>query len=238
MKRTTATTLRNVARKVGASEEHATLMGEAMDMLASKQPNGIVKVTEENRMEIAKQVADLAVELQLQRENQSETFLLLQRWESEFYDFVVEQSDILMNNESQSLDVKNVGVDFLKFVYGNMEDIFVELYRLSLTISDFNGKELQLQEVENVFGEGFKYEPYYKNGDKGIVKHLNDISHIHVMSVMVPHEQPVVFPITSYDTVIRVEYNAILKTEHGNFRLRIELNDLNLEALKFTFVAY
>jgi len=237
MKKATATTVRNVTKKLGVPEDQAELMVETLEILSSKQPNGVLNITKENRDEISKQMTDLAFEIEAGRENKSKTFLLLQRWENEFYDFFVEQTDLLMNKKANSLETKDIGFDFLKSVYANAEDILTELYLSSLVISNFDGKKIRPTEFENVFGEGFKYEPYYKDGEKGIVKHLDDISHIHIMPVMVPHE-PVVFPITSYDTVIRVEYNAILKTKHGNFHLRIELSDLNLEALKFTFVVY
>ncbi|MCC2444238.1 hypothetical protein OCB02_08795 [Bacillus cereus] len=226
---------KDVVKTTGFSEQDVETMYKTLDILAMKQPDGVINVTVENYFEHTKQVDEVFSAIKQGREDELTTLIT---WESQWKEFFNEQYLTLMKNESNSVEMKKFGLSFLNSIYRNMEDVLHNFYQISAILSkfeDLDGKQLLFKAAKKI---GCEIEELYGTGDKSLVKRFDENSYIQLMSVILPHDEPIVFPIVSYDTTTRAEYRVSLEREDYNFEFSIELNGLNPKALDFTFFIY
>lgn len=227
---------KDVVNTTGFSEQDVETMYKALDILAMKQPDGVINVTSENYFEHTKQVDEIFSAIKQGRENE---LTILTIWESQWKEFFNEQYVKLMKNESYSVEMKKFGFSFLNSVYRNMEDVLYNFYQISTILSkfkDLDSKQLLFKAAKKI---GCEIDELYGTGDKSLVKRFDENSYIQLMSVILPHDEPIVFPIVAYDTTTRAEYRVSLKREDYNFEFSIELNGLNPKAIgAFTFFIY
>ncbi|WP_144491943.1 MULTISPECIES: hypothetical protein [Bacillus cereus group] len=230
-----ATITKDVVKKAGFSGQDVETMHKTLDILAMKQPDGVINVTVENYFEHTKQVDEIFSAIKQGREDELTTLIV---WESQWKEFFNEQYVQLMKNESNTVEMKKFGLSFLNSIYRNMEDVLYNFYQISAILSkfeDLDSKQLLFKAAKKI---GCEIEELYGTGDKSLVKRFDENSYIQLMSIILPHDKPIVFPIVSYDTTTRAEYRVSLKREDYNFEFSIELNGLNPKALDFTFFIY
>lgn len=231
-----ATITKDVVKKAGLSGQDAETMCKALEIIAMKQPDGVINVTVENYFEHTKQVDEVFSAIKQGREDELTTLTI---WESQWKEFFNEQYVKLMKNESYSVEMKKFGLSFLNSIYRNMEDVLYNFYQISTILSkfeDLDSKQLLFKTAKKI---GCKIEALYGPDDKSLVKRFDENSYIQLMSVILPHDKPIVFPIVSYDTTIRAEYRVSLEREDYNLEFSIELNGLNPKAIgAFMFFIY
>ncbi|WHY28120.1 hypothetical protein [Bacillus wiedmannii] len=231
-----AITTKDVIKKTGLSGQDAETMCKALEIIAMKQPDGVINVTVENYFEHTKQVDEVFSAIKQGREDELTTLTI---WESQWKEFFNEQYVKLMKNESYSVEMKKFGLSFLNSIYRNMEDVLYDFYQISAILSkfeDLDSKQLLFKAAKKI---GCEIEELYGTGDKSLVKRFDENSYIQLMSVILPHDEPIVFPIVSYDTTTRAEYRVSLEREDYNLEFSIELNGLNPKAIgAFTFFIY
>ncbi|PFW95203.1 hypothetical protein [Bacillus pseudomycoides] len=231
-----ATITKDVVKKTGFSGQDAEAMYKTLDILAMKQPDGVINVTVENYFEHTKQVDEVFSAIKQGREDELTTLTI---WEAQLKEFLNEQLVKLMKNESYSVEMKKAGITFLNSVYRSMEGVLYNFYQISTILSKFeelDSKQLLFKAAKEI---GCQIEELYGTGDKSLVKRFDENSYIQLMSIILPHDEPVVFPIVSYDTTTRAEYRVSLERESCNLEFSIELNGLNPKAIgAFTFFIY
>lgn len=79
-------------------------MCKALEIIAMKQPDGVINVTVENYFEHTKQVDEVFSAIKQGREDELTTLTI---WESQWKEFFNEQYVKLMKNESYSVEMKN-----------------------------------------------------------------------------------------------------------------------------------